>query len=132
MPDYVYALHDFSPENPDEVPFRAGDRIEVIERDDQYQDGWWQVSSLLYVSDVVWGGKGRYRPSQEVFRGQCATGQRVSTQYRHGPALLQTPYHCICYAMRTGNVQVCHPYNRRPQHLRLPPSVRYRPWHVGH
>ncbi|GJE87501.1 hypothetical protein PsYK624_035840 [Phanerochaete sordida] len=42
MPEYVYALHDFIPENPDEVPFKAGDRIEVIEKDDLYQDGWWQ------------------------------------------------------------------------------------------
>ena len=45
MPEYVYALHDFIPENPDEVPFKAGDRIEVVEKDDLYQDGWWQVSA---------------------------------------------------------------------------------------
>lgn len=44
MPDYVWALHDFVPENPDEVPFKIGDKIEVVERDDLYQDGWWQVS----------------------------------------------------------------------------------------
>ena len=43
MPEYVYALHDFIPENPDEVPFKAGEKIEVIEKDDLYQDGWWQV-----------------------------------------------------------------------------------------
>lgn len=43
MPEYVYALHDFQPENEDEVPFRAGERIEVVEKDDQYGDGWWQV-----------------------------------------------------------------------------------------
>lgn len=41
---YVYALHDFYPENEDEVSFRTGERIEVIEKDDQYGDGWWQVS----------------------------------------------------------------------------------------
>ena len=45
MPEYVYALHDFTPENDDEIPFLAGERIEVIEKDDQYGDGWWQVSS---------------------------------------------------------------------------------------
>jgi Variant SH3 domain len=44
MPDYVYALHDFQPENEDEVDFRAGERIEVVEKDDLYGDGWWQVS----------------------------------------------------------------------------------------
>ncbi|PPQ86951.1 hypothetical protein CVT26_007909 [Gymnopilus dilepis] len=43
MPEYVYALHDFIPENEDEVDFRAGERIEVLEKDDMYQDGWWQV-----------------------------------------------------------------------------------------
>lgn len=43
MPEYVYALHDFVPENEDEVPFKAGDRIEVLEKDEEFQDGWWQV-----------------------------------------------------------------------------------------
>ncbi|KAI0340826.1 hypothetical protein BDW22DRAFT_1359658 [Trametopsis cervina] len=42
MPEYVYALHDFTPENPDEVPFKTGEKIEVVEKDDMYQDGWWQ------------------------------------------------------------------------------------------
>ena len=28
--EYVYALHDFQPENEDEVEFRAGERIEVV------------------------------------------------------------------------------------------------------
>ena len=46
MPEYVYALHDFTPENPDEVAFKVGDRIEVIEKDDLYGDGWWQVSLI--------------------------------------------------------------------------------------
>jgi len=43
MPEYVYALHDFVPENADEVAFSAGERIEVIEKDELYGDGWWQV-----------------------------------------------------------------------------------------
>ncbi|KIJ20499.1 hypothetical protein PAXINDRAFT_161035 [Paxillus involutus ATCC 200175] len=42
MPEYVYALHDFLPEHEDEITFLAGQPIEVIERDDQYNDGWWQ------------------------------------------------------------------------------------------
>lgn len=46
MPEYVYALFEFVPENPDEIYFNAGDRIEVVERDDVYSDGWWQVSPL--------------------------------------------------------------------------------------
>lgn len=43
MGDSVWALHDFSPENEDELAFRAGDEITVVEKDDLYGDGWWQV-----------------------------------------------------------------------------------------
>jgi hypothetical protein len=50
MPDYVYALHDFLPEHEDEVSFRAGERIEVVEKDDLYGDGWWQVSLISLCS----------------------------------------------------------------------------------
>ncbi|KAG6887274.1 hypothetical protein C0995_016498 [Termitomyces sp. Mi166 len=46
MPEYVYALHDFAPEHEDEVSFHAGERIEVIEKDEQYGDGWWQGRNL--------------------------------------------------------------------------------------
>ncbi|KAG2343720.1 hypothetical protein BDR05DRAFT_962839 [Suillus weaverae] len=46
MSYYVYALHDFQPENEDEVDFHAGEPIEVIEKDDQYSDGWWQGRNL--------------------------------------------------------------------------------------
>ena len=44
MSEYVWALHDFTPEHDDEVPFRAGEQIQVIEKDELYGDGWWQVS----------------------------------------------------------------------------------------
>ena len=56
MVEYVYALHDFFPEHEDEVSFRAGERIEVIEKDDQYGDGWWQVSpscSVFHTSSLA-------------------------------------------------------------------------------
>ncbi|EKM79743.1 hypothetical protein AGABI1DRAFT_106125 [Agaricus bisporus var. burnettii JB137-S8] len=46
MPEYVYALHDFLPENDDEVTFKAGERVEVVEKDDAYGDGWWQGRNL--------------------------------------------------------------------------------------
>ncbi|PWN42971.1 hypothetical protein IE81DRAFT_322899 [Ceraceosorus guamensis] len=39
---YVYALHDFEAENPDEVSFQAGQAVLVVEKDDAYGDGWWQ------------------------------------------------------------------------------------------
>ena len=45
MLEYVYARHDFIPEHDDEISFRAGDRIEVVEKDEQYGDGWWKVCS---------------------------------------------------------------------------------------
>jgi hypothetical protein len=48
MAEYVYARHDFAPEHEDEIAFHAGDRIEVIEKDDLYSDGWWQVRSALF------------------------------------------------------------------------------------
>lgn len=44
MVDVVYALHTFEAENEDELTFEAGERIIVLERDDQYSDGWFQVS----------------------------------------------------------------------------------------
>ncbi|KAF8138820.1 hypothetical protein EV363DRAFT_1580521 [Boletus edulis] len=47
MPEYVFALHNFVPEHEDEIAFEAGQAIEVIEKDDQYNDGWWQVSTLV-------------------------------------------------------------------------------------
>lgn len=51
MPEeYVVALHDFTPEHDDEIEFKAGDLIFVVEKDDQYQDGWWQV-----IVSIVWG-----------------------------------------------------------------------------
>src|SRR5258708_12872865 len=40
--DYVWGLHDFVREHEDEIDFKAGDRILVVERDDLYQDGWWK------------------------------------------------------------------------------------------
>lgn len=50
MAEYVYARHDFTPEHEDEISFRAGERIEVIEKDEVFNDGWWQVSIAYCVS----------------------------------------------------------------------------------
>ena len=46
MVEYVYARYDFVPDLKDELAFRAGERIEVIKRDEAYGDGWWEVRSL--------------------------------------------------------------------------------------
>ncbi|KAH9983046.1 hypothetical protein BJV74DRAFT_989158 [Russula compacta] len=50
MVEYVYARHDFIPEHEDEVAFRAGERIEVVEKDDLFNDGWWQRVDLVPFS----------------------------------------------------------------------------------
>jgi hypothetical protein len=51
--DVVYALHAFEAENEDELAFEAGERIVVLERDDQYGDGWYQVSSTQTLPTIV-------------------------------------------------------------------------------
>ena len=51
--EYVYALHDFLPQNDDEINFEAGERIEVIEKDDLYGDGWWTVSIYRNVYGLI-------------------------------------------------------------------------------
>ncbi|KAL7747098.1 hypothetical protein RI367_007594 [Sorochytrium milnesiophthora] len=37
----VYAVHDFDAEDTDEISFKAGDVITVLEKDDEFGDGWW-------------------------------------------------------------------------------------------
>ena len=46
MVEYAYARRDFVAVYEDEIPLCAGERIEVIEKDEPYDDGWWQVRSL--------------------------------------------------------------------------------------
>jgi hypothetical protein len=48
MVEYVYARRDFVAEDEGEIALRAGERIEVIEKDELYDDGWWQVRSLCW------------------------------------------------------------------------------------
>ena len=45
-PDIVYAIHNFEAENEDEMTFRYGEPIVILEKDDQYLDGWWQVQYI--------------------------------------------------------------------------------------
>lgn len=49
MASYVTAVHTFQAEHGDELEFEAGDKIEVLERDDAFGDGWWRVSLLLLL-----------------------------------------------------------------------------------
>ena len=41
--EIVYAIHSFEAEADDEIAFNAGDSIIVLEKDEKYMDGWWQV-----------------------------------------------------------------------------------------
>jgi hypothetical protein len=42
----VYAVHKFEAENQDELNFHVGEAIVVLEKDEKYMDGWWQVSQF--------------------------------------------------------------------------------------
>ena len=55
--EYVYALYNFEAENPDEVSFRVGERVLVVEKDEAYGDGWYQGTNAWrdgYVSVFVY------------------------------------------------------------------------------
>lgn len=39
----VYAIHNYCAQNDDELTFKVGDPILVLEKDEMYWDGWWQV-----------------------------------------------------------------------------------------
>lgn len=58
----VYAIHNFEAENEDEINFLIGEPIMVLEKDEKYLDGWWQVKekkkkSQSWKSDVFIGEK---------------------------------------------------------------------------
>lgn len=40
----VYAIHNFDAENDDEIAFQVGEAITVLQKDEMYGDGWWEVS----------------------------------------------------------------------------------------
>jgi hypothetical protein len=40
--DRVYCLHAFHAENADELSFDAGGWVDVLEKDDEFGDGWWK------------------------------------------------------------------------------------------
>ena len=54
MVEYVYGRYDFVAEDDDEISFSAGERIEVIKKDEIDQNGWWEVRSrsLLSISPI--------------------------------------------------------------------------------
>ncbi|KAJ3289237.1 polar growth protein [Borealophlyctis nickersoniae] len=45
VPFLVYGKHNFVAEEEDEISFKAGEGVVVLEKDDLYSDGWWRVES---------------------------------------------------------------------------------------
>jgi hypothetical protein len=39
----VYAAHNFEAENDDELTFKVGETVIVMQKDDGFNDGWWKV-----------------------------------------------------------------------------------------
>lgn len=46
----VYVTHNFDAENDDEIALKAGEPVIVIEKDEEFKDGWWKVYSTLYAN----------------------------------------------------------------------------------
>lgn len=84
MPEYVYALHNFAPEHEDEIAFEIGQPIEVVEKDDQYNDGWWQVSTPPIILSLP-------KHTAHVFTG------RVARSVVSSNATLTLPPHPRCH-----------------------------------
>lgn len=43
----VYVTHNFDAENDDEIALKAGEPVIVIEKDEEFKDGWWKVCILV-------------------------------------------------------------------------------------
>lgn len=42
----VYVIHEFLAENNDEISLNIGEKVTILEKDEGYNDGWWQVRGL--------------------------------------------------------------------------------------
>ncbi|KAL9936321.1 hypothetical protein V8E36_005163 [Tilletia maclaganii] len=85
----VWALHDFDAEAPDEISFKAGDQITVMETDEQYNDNWWlgttsSGQSGLFPSTYTTPDRAVMLASQSAFAavigGEASTGAGDKTQ----------------------------------------------------
>lgn len=52
-PETVYALYNFRPKNADELAFQAGDSIIVLDKCDNFNDGWWEVSRTRRTTSLL-------------------------------------------------------------------------------
>lgn len=83
--DRVYGLHEFVAENADEVSFKVGETIRVVEKDDAYGDGWWQVSARARRKTTA-------TPSSDI--------DRPVTPFPHARAPTK-PARLVCFPFRT-------------------------------
>lgn len=49
--EIVYAVHKFEAENIDEISINIGEQVIVLEKDEGFNDGWWQVRSLVNLNE---------------------------------------------------------------------------------
>jgi hypothetical protein len=80
--DVLWALHSFEAENDDELGFNAGERIILLERDDLYGDGWFQVR--LSCSPVLWVRRTKGE-NRRMMRGE---GSADEEQRRRGTTVV--------------------------------------------
>jgi len=52
MSETVWAIHNFEAEAEDEISFLVDEPIIVLQKDEMYQDGWWEVSRERYRDDI--------------------------------------------------------------------------------
>ncbi|KAI9236885.1 MAG: SH3 domain-containing protein [Podila humilis] len=46
MPETVWAIHNFEAEADDEISFHIGEPIVILQKDELYQDGWWEGTNI--------------------------------------------------------------------------------------
>lgn len=66
MSETVWAIHNFEAEADDEITFHIGEPIVILQKDELYQDGWWEVSNS--PNAMSWSTKG-YRKQNSRDRG---------------------------------------------------------------
>ena len=109
MVESVYARHDFIPMYGDEIPFRAGERIEVIEKDEVYGDGWWKVCLCSFRSPLINSTRSLSPRIRGTFSSQAhphffLAASRVSkSQY---PSIAFLPYAPFSFILEWGFMQM--------------------------
>lgn len=51
--EVVYTVHKFEAENVDEISINVGEQVIVLEKDEGFNDGWWQVKNQKKKKSVL-------------------------------------------------------------------------------